>query len=47
MFGYFCVQHGGSPACERKNEQYGWGCPKCAEEAKKEEAKAHWRKEGF
>jgi transcription elongation factor Elf1 len=26
----FCVQHGGSPACEDVNRKYGFTCPKCS-----------------
>ncbi len=27
----FCVQHGGSPACEKVNEKHGFICPRCDE----------------
>lgn len=27
----FCVQHGGSAACEESNEKYGFDCPRCPE----------------
>lgn len=26
---YFCVQHGGSDACEKSNRRLGFQCPKC------------------
>jgi hypothetical protein len=26
---YFCVQHGGSPACEEQNRKNGLQCPRC------------------
>lgn len=29
---YLCVQHGGSPACEEKNKEQGFICPKCIAE---------------
>ena len=29
LYQYFCVQHGGSPACEEANRQSGLRCPKC------------------
>lgn len=32
-----CVQHGGSAACEEVNKQFGFTCPKCAEESKVDE----------
>ncbi len=30
---YHCVQHGGSGACEKKNAQLGFKCPKCTPNA--------------
>ena len=26
---YLCVQHGGSPACEKLAKEFGFVCPKC------------------
>ena len=29
----YCVQHGGSPACEISNKSHGFACPRCAHDA--------------
>ena len=43
--GLYCVQHGGSPACEERNKQLGLTCPRCKDATVEEQIT--WQDSGF